>query len=733
MSGPWAARAAIPPLAIVAVIAGTTALAGVPRKTAQDVARTARSGRRAHRRSAADVPASVLAAATARYRAGEHDAAAALLEPLAAAEAPDPAALRLFGLCRLRLGAAEEALALLGRAHALAPDDPQMRLHHAMGLQATGRHREAVPLLRACQAALPQDAAPSLNLATALLALGDAAGALLAARRARLRAPRLPAADYTLGLAYLALGGWDAAAEAFRRATRLAPDFAEAWLNLGVALYRAGAVEPAKQAWREALAVAPDHPAAAANLAALLRLTGEGEAAEALLLHAIERNPAAAAPRLNLAADRLQEDRAAEALALLDAGPKPDPAVAPTWALQRSLALLRLGRAAEARDGLASLGAVPPALESLWRWRLVLLAREAGDLPRAREEAAAMEASLARDGAAALPEHRIMAHYDLARFWSSLATPARAMAHWTAGHRLLARFQPFSRAAYAAFVDATIDAFDADRLATGPRAANRDPAPVFIVGLPRSGTTLAEQIVASHGAVHGAGERVALTAAVKRLGNAVESVVAARRIAALDAATLDAAATAYLRELHSLAPEASRIVDKMPGNLRHLGLVGLMLPGARIILCERDPRDVGFSIFTHRFYGQHGYAHDLADLGWYIGQQRRLAAHWRAVLPNPILTVRLEDWVHDFGATLCRVLEFLDLPYDAACESFHTSDRRVRKVSRAQVRQPINARGLGRWRPYAVELAPLITELRAAGALAEEDADSDSSPRYSAA
>ena len=113
-----------------------------------------------------------------------------------------------------------------------------------------------------------------------------------------------------------------------------------------------------------------------------------------------------------------------------------------------------------------------------------------------------------------------------------------------------------------------------------------------------------------------------------------DTVAAVQRIAGLDAATLNAAATRYLADLHALAPDKTRIVDKMPGNYLYLGLVGLLLPRARIIHCVRDPRDIGLSIFTFRFHGHHGYAHDLADLGWTIAQQARLMAHWRAAQPS---------------------------------------------------------------------------------------------------
>jgi tetratricopeptide (TPR) repeat protein len=664
--------------------------------------------------SAADI-----AAAEQRYRAGEYAAAAEGLRALAEAEAPSATVLRLLGMCRLRLGANDQAVALLARAAMLDPADPWVRLHFGIGLQSVGRHADAVRQFRACQPMLPDEAAPCVNLSSSLLALGDVQGAIHAARRARLRAPAMPQAHYTLGLAYLAGGLLDRAMAAFGEATRLAPRFAEAWVNLGVARYRAGHIEAAKAAMRGALQADPANQAAAANLGGFLRLTGEVEAAEALLRDRVARDPNAAAARLNLAADLLQEERAEEALALLEAPAPADPAIRQHWLLQRALAFIKRGDTAAARGALAQLGPAPPALRPLLTWRLLLLALAERDIAAARGHAATM-ALLLEGPAAVLPEHRIMGHYDLAKFWSGLGERDRAFAHWTAGHRLLSGFQPFSREQHEAAIEATIETHDAARLRHGPRAGNDDSAPVFVVGMPRSGTTLVEQILAAHADIHGAGERPALARTLARLGGGSDDAAAVRRVAALDAATLDAEAETYLRALHATAPDAKRIIDKMPGNFRYLGLVGMMLPGARVIACERDPRDIGFSIFTFRFYGLHPYAHDLADLGWYIAQQRRLMDHWCSVLPNPVLRVRLADWVEDFDGTLRRVLDFLDLPYDPACEDFHTADRRVRTVSRAQVKERVNARGLGRWKPYEKHLAPLIEALRAQGALADD-------------
>jgi Flp pilus assembly protein TadD len=568
----------------------------------------------------------------------------------------------------------------------------------------------------------PDDAVAFLKLAIEKLARGDAKTACAAASEACHRAPGEPRAHYAYGQAWLALTQPARAEQAFATALQLSPDWVDAWINYGVARYRQGNIEAAKKAMREALLRQPGHPAAAANLGAFMRLSGESEGAEALLREVIAREPANAGARLNLVADLLEDERAAEALALLDETAPPDGvSVRRHWHLQRMLALIRLQRTGEAHaalDAFLALGDCPPDLAALWHWRLLLLALAEGDLTRAVLEAERIEAALAEFGLQMIPEHRVMSHFNLATFWSGRENHVRAFRHWGAGHALLKASQPFSRDDHAAFIDANISSFTKARFETGPRARNRDPTPVFIVGMPRSGTTLCEQILAAHRDVYGAGERVALQRTFAALGGGGDNAESVRRVAARDAMTLDDAAARYLSDLCALAPEKARIVDKMPLNFSYIGLIALMLPYARIIYCARDPRDIGLSIFTFRFHGYHPYAHDLADLGWYIGQHGKLMDHWRTVLPDAIITVSLADWVQDFDGTLKRVLDHVGLPRDQNCARFYENDRRVRTVSRSQVRQPVNARGLGRWRDYAKELAPLIEKVEAAGALA---------------
>jgi hypothetical protein len=393
-----------------------------------------------------------------------------------------------------------------------------------------------------------------------------------------------------------------------------------------------------------------------------------------------------------------------------------------------------LGRREEARADVAA--AAPPLgdAEILLTWLGIALNDGVDEASTARRDRlAARLAVLADADGAGLPEHRIIAHFDLATLHAREGRRTVSFTHWQKGHTVLARLQPFSRAAHSDFLQATRAAFDAPRLSSGPhggphggphdgsrggpRADNADTTPAFIVGMPRSGTSLTEQILAAHPMVHGAGERLEVHGLLMRLGGSVLTRASVERLATLDAPALSSEAATFLAALHGLAPKARLITDKMPGNGLHLGFLAALLPGARVVRCTRDPRDIGLSIFQRRFFGYHPYAHDLADLGWYIGQHEALMLHWQSVLPLPMLTIALTDWIDDFDATLARLLDFLGLPPDPACARFYELDRYVGTASRDQVRRPINRAGLDRWREYEIELQPMIAELAAAGLL----------------
>jgi tetratricopeptide (TPR) repeat protein len=664
-----------------------------------------------------------LSAGIAAYQNAEFLAAAGLFDAALEHDPDNPAALRLRGLALVRAGRVSEALPSLARSRRLAFNEPLSHLHYGIGLREAGQHARAAAVFRRATMLAPREPACWVNFSSALLAVGRTKAARAAARRAVALAPRLADTYYALGMAEVAADNVTGARAAFLGATRLRPAFADAWVNLGLACYRLGNVPSAIRAMHGALRAVPGHGAATANLAAFQLFRGDSATSQRLLRELVARDPACVAGRINLANTRLLDDEPDEALALLE-GPPPLGRDGAHWRAYRCLALLTIGLIEEGR---AELDAIehPYDAELLILWRRVLLAAHDGDAAGAEALAERLEA-LAADESSGFAESRIIAYFELARYHDARARPDRAFALWRAGRRLAALLQPFSRVAHADFVSASMSAFTRERPRDGARAGDIDPAPVFVVGMPRSGTTLTEHILAAHPMVHGAGERGALNQMARELAGPYEDANWVHRLAAVGASNLAEAADRYLAELHALAPDARRVVDKMPGNARLLGFAGALLPGARIIHCRRDPRDIALSIFQIRFFGMHPYAHDLADLGWYIAEHEKLMAHWREALPGRILEVSLTDWVDDFPVTLRRVLAFLDLPYDAACETFHTQDRKVRTASAQQVRQPINARGIGRWRRYASHLAPAIAELTLAGLVpASEVADPD--------
>ena len=259
-----------------------------------------------------------------------------------------------------------------------------------------------------------------------------------------------------------------------------------------------------------------------------------------------------------------------------------------------------------------------------------------------------------------------------------------------------------------------IETCTADVLRAPPEAAVSSELPVFIVGMPRSGTSLIEQIVASHSRVFGAGElaEVGRIAARLRDGDAAE-------IPFRDPAEARRLAEAHLDRLRALAGEGGqerlRIVDKMPDNIFELGLIAALFPGARVILTRRDPRDTCLSCFFQRFGGSTQlFSYDLLDCGRRYLEQERLVAHWRQVLPLRMIEVEYETLVADLEAESRRLIEFLGLPWEAACLEFHRTDRAVLTASSWQVRQPLYTQSVGRWRAYRAHLGPLLQLLETA-------------------
>jgi tetratricopeptide (TPR) repeat protein len=286
-----------------------------------------------------------------------------------------------------------------------------------------------------------------------------------------------------------------------------------------------------------------------------------------------------------------------------------------------------------------------------------------------------------------------------------------AFAHaWGANVLRSVRYDP---AYVEAMIGQWIETVDRPALARMPRAKNASGVPVFIIGMPRSGTSLVEQILASHASVHGAGELnwiAGICADVVKVASAPNEPNL-KSLLDLNVVDLDHLAARYLEPLIALNPAARRITDKMPTNFIYLGLIAILFPQARIIHCRRDPMDTCLSCFMTDFTAGHEFAFNLDSLGHFYLQYERLMAHWKGVIDLPILEVNYEDVVTNVEAQSRRMVDFLGLPWDPRCLAFHENRRFAGTASVAQVRQPIYASSVGRWRHYRSHLIPLQSAL----------------------
>jgi tetratricopeptide (TPR) repeat protein len=252
--------------------------------------------------------------------------------------------------------------------------------------------------------------------------------------------------------------------------------------------------------------------------------------------------------------------------------------------------------------------------------------------------------------------------------------------------------------------------FDTDFFQRHAATGIADQAPIFVTGMPRSGTTLVEQILSSHPDVHGAGELLHLQNIVGELGQSIGSTFPVG-FEKLGAIILNQKAEEYVARLRRTGGNALRITDKSLSAYLFIGLIAVMLPKARIVLCCRDPRDMGLSIFQKDFGNQQVYCHDLAELGHVYLLFNSLMTHWDRMLPGRIHTLQYESLVADTDTEIRKLLAYCELEFDPACLSFHESNRVVKTASRAQVRRPIYSDSVGRWNNYAEYLEPLLSVL----------------------
>ncbi len=641
------------------------------------------------------------------------------------------------------LGEPKRAEGCCRTALKLNPDYPEALCTLGLVLQASGRPAAAVEQFRRALEIRPGFAQAHRDLAMALRELGCQDEALEHLRAAVAMAPRYPAARSALCLLLLDRGEAEEAVVHGQQAVKLQPDIAIYHHNLGNALHRLGRSGEARGAYLEALRLDPDLAHAHLQIGLTLKSDGQLAEAEPWFKQAIELEPENPWYWEQLA--ELQTERQEHAAAVLcweqaiDLSPteRPGPRISLGWSLQEE------GRLPEAVEQYrTALQLQPEAVMA--RINLGGIHEELGEMSQAEaayREAIAVSpksglahAKLATLLRAGLPDADLAALEE--RLADSETNPsARARLLFALGLALDARGE-FARAAECArranalnmdltpgprgympdlhvqYVDGIIRGFTPQLFERVAGGGLDEARPVFVFGLPRSGTTLVEQILASHSRIHGAGElRLtrksfdAIPEVVKHPGPALES------IARLTPAAVRLLAERHLERLDQLAEgrPVERIVDKMPDNYIYLGLLAAMFPRAVFIHCRRDLRDVAVSCWTTDFRPENiPWASEPHYMGSRFEQYGRLMDHWRSVLPVPIHEVNYEDTVADLESTARSLIGACSLEYEPACLDFHRTRRRVKTASIGQVRQPLYSHSVARWRNYESTLDDLF-------------------------
>ena len=639
-----------------------------------------------------------------------------------------------FGILWKLLGAAlfnqgKDALAALETAAKLLSRDPESQTNLGNVLRARGRLDEAVSCHRRAIALKSDYAEAHNNLGSALRDSKGLDQAVASYRQAISIKPDFAMAHMNLGDTLLALGRLDEAARSYRRVLQFRPDSVEAHNNLGNALRDSGRLEEAAASYRRAVAIGPDYAKLHNNLGNALLDLGRIEEAVASYSHALELEPDFAKAHSNLGSafrelakldeaeasyrralairadsseiltnlgvvQRLQ-GRAEEAEASLRRALSIDPGATPTITSLAELYADR-GQFAEAENLYKRAYAGHPESAQAWAGLAALRKMTSEDSAWIKEAQRIAQRPLR-------PRDEAHLRYAIGKYFDDVQDYEQAFVSYRRANEIAKAYSPpHDRQHLARTFEFTTRLYDREWLDRAKVTSNSSSRPIFIVGMPRSGTSLAEQILASHPAVFGAGELSFWKTASLQVGSAaLES--------GFDGSVLAKLADEYLQLLTGLSLDASRVVDKMPANFAHLGMIHAALPNARFIHMRRNPIDTCLSIYFQNFHVAHSYANDLEDLAHYHHEYQLLMQHWRSILPpSAILEVSYEALVADQETWSRKMLDFVGLPWDPACIDFHQTNRRVSTFSKWQVRQKISKTSVERWRNYAPFVGPLM-------------------------
>jgi len=614
-----------------------------------------------------------------------------------------------LGIIFLELGRLDEAEASCRRALQIQSDFPEA--YNVLGntLMALGRLVEAKASYRQALQLHPDWADVQSNLGNALQNLGRLNEAADCYRHALQIRPDCAEAFNGLGGTLHKLGQLEGAEASYRRALQFNPNWSEVYSNLSNTLLELGRLEEAEASCRHALRIKPDVEGAHYNLGKILQELNRLDEAEASYRRALQFNPEYADALNNLGTVQQGLGQIEDAVASYRRAIEIIPSLTDAYC-NLAGALMNQGKAGEAENFLNKAIELAPGKSKPLATALMYIPYRLDD-PRFKQ----LEAVYAERGTLPM-EERIKLNFSMGKAMENIGEFDRAFNAYEEGNRLRYQSHPFDDVWHERSLQELCSIFTQDLFNKFAAISKNLPAirdkriPVFIVGMPRSGTTLIEQILASHPAIFGAGELTILG----ELANKIKPLLLARTNPTDTLLALRKLGQEYLDRVWKFAPDARYITDKLPGNYFHLGLISLMLPNAKIIHSMRDPMDTCFSCYTLFFALGHEYSYDQKMLGRQYLRYRKLMEHWHTVLPpGRILDAVYEDMVANAEREAKRILKYLGLPWNPDCLKFHEHKRVVHTASVTQVRKPIYSSSVARWKHFEKHLEPLLGTMQA--------------------
>ncbi len=643
-----------------------------------------------------------------------------------------------------------------------------------VSLNAMGQRKLAVENLRLAVKNDPKNSIFYANLGEVQRQHGELDHARKNLERALELVPDNAQAHNNLGIVQFESEDFEAAVQSYERAIQLNPEFPEAYNNLGNGLRAAGRADEALPAYEKALQGREVYPEVYNNLGTALREIGKDDQAEHAFGKAIAQNPRYMEAYNNLAMLYLAKDRTLDALRLLADALKIEDQHVPTLlsvvrvqirrnnmetaelainqilakdrdnvealvmlgqvyhdtdkyepaieALERALAikpdspdalnyygitLKSVGRLDEARDAIRKAVSLQPKMYGAYA--------SLNDLVDYAEEDALFDAMTTAMAEAEEPEHRryMPLHFALGKALEDRKCYPEALNHYMIGAKTKRAELSYNPEESGKFFTDIAKVFTKETFANRKTEGNGDNRPVFIVGMPRSGSTLVEQILSSHPATYGAGEVKYLSQAMGMVRDRFPGLPRfPEMVDDLNAFQLGNIADSYLKLLGQGAEGSARITDKLLTNFYFVGLIHLILPNAKIIHTSRNPIDTCLSAYTKLFKDDMAHSYDFAELGGYYRKYQALMKHWEDVLPAGVMkTVQYEDVTADVEGSARALIDFIGIEWDEACIDFHKSSRPVKTASVVQVRKPVYQTSVERWRRYGDGLAPLVEAL----------------------